>query len=430
MEKKALSEQEKEENRRVKAFQAKRVFTPARPIIEERFFAGRTSQRDRLFDAVVQRGKHAILFGERGVGKTSLAKIMSPVLEKAHKNILALFITCSDSDDFSSIWMTVFYEIQQQAKIRHLNFNGGEEYLDFITNDPETKGGIVPDDVRIGLSIVAKELLVIVIIDEFDRVEDSQTKNLFANTIKVLSDHDVDATLILTGVAKNVSELIEHHQSIQRCLTYIQMPRMRNEELREFVEKALGELEMSIDEDALGTIVWFSRGFPHFTHALGQAASINAIRRDSTRISREDVMSSIVQAIGELDPIIRSTYRTATLSSQSKNIFDEVLLACALADFDEQGFFSPAEVKRHLTQILKREVTYATFSGHLHDFCEEKRGRILEKEQIGTKKRYKFRFEDPLTQPYIILEACEKKLITIPSSPSSSSRPSEQELPF
>lgn len=419
-------ELEKEQERRRRVFHAKRVFTPSAPIDQENLFAGRAVQRERLIDAIVQKGKHAILYGERGVGKTSLAKIMSPTLEKAHKGLLAPFVTCDDSDDFSSIWMKIFYEIQQEAKVRHLNFNGGEDFLDFVTTDPETKGGIVPDDVRIGLSIVAKELLVIVIIDEFDQIKDQETKKLFSNTIKTLSDHSVDATIILTGVAGDVTELIEYHQSIQRCLVYIQMPRMREGELREFVEKALAELDMEIDDDALGVIIWFSRGFAHFTHALGQAASIRAIGMDSARIAKQDVLGSLVQAIEELDPIIRATYRSATLSSQS-NLFQEVLLACALADFDEMGFFSPADIMKPLCQILGRDVTIASYSSQLHDFCEPKRGKILEKIKIGNKKRFKFRFQDPFMQPYIILDGYEKKLIGEPSPPSS---PTEQELPF
>jgi DNA polymerase III gamma/tau subunit len=53
------------------------VFTPSAPIDNQALFAGRVNQLNRIIGAVSQRGQHAILFGERGVGKTSLANVLS-----------------------------------------------------------------------------------------------------------------------------------------------------------------------------------------------------------------------------------------------------------------------------------------------------------------------------------------------------------------
>lgn len=56
--------------------QASAVFTPAVPISSDSLFAGRSTQISKLVDAINQRGQHAVLFGERGVGKTSLANVL------------------------------------------------------------------------------------------------------------------------------------------------------------------------------------------------------------------------------------------------------------------------------------------------------------------------------------------------------------------
>ena len=50
------------------------VFTPGAPIDSLDLFAGRIEQIKDVLTAVVQRGQHLVLYGERGVGKTSLAK--------------------------------------------------------------------------------------------------------------------------------------------------------------------------------------------------------------------------------------------------------------------------------------------------------------------------------------------------------------------
>lgn len=49
------------------------VFSPGAPIRERELFSGRLDQISQLLDAVRQNGKHAVIFGDPGVGKTSLA---------------------------------------------------------------------------------------------------------------------------------------------------------------------------------------------------------------------------------------------------------------------------------------------------------------------------------------------------------------------
>ncbi|NKB17948.1 MAG: hypothetical protein HC770_07495 [Pseudanabaena sp. CRU_2_10] len=52
----------------------------------------------------------------------------------------------------------------------------------------------------------------IIIVDEMDRLtRDSYFTALMADTIKTLSDHSTNITLILVGVANSVEELIAEH---------------------------------------------------------------------------------------------------------------------------------------------------------------------------------------------------------------------------
>src|ERR1700722_4968405 len=81
------------------------VFTPNAPINRKDLFAGRTPQIQNLLNAIFQRGQHAIIYGERGVGKTSLANIISdwmPALEKYNYQIVKS--NCPASSSYSSLW--------------------------------------------------------------------------------------------------------------------------------------------------------------------------------------------------------------------------------------------------------------------------------------------------------------------------------------
>src|SRR5271168_2712118 len=55
---------------------AKKVFTPATPISRKALFAGRHEQLTQAIGVMSQPGQHAIVFGERGVGKTSLVSVL------------------------------------------------------------------------------------------------------------------------------------------------------------------------------------------------------------------------------------------------------------------------------------------------------------------------------------------------------------------
>ena len=60
-------------------------FRPSEPI-DSKAFAGRESQITDVINACVQRGQHAVIFGERGAGKTSLVNTLCKML--GHKFVM------------------------------------------------------------------------------------------------------------------------------------------------------------------------------------------------------------------------------------------------------------------------------------------------------------------------------------------------------
>lgn len=55
------------------------VFTPNNPISEAARFAGRSRQLEEVADALLTRGADLIIFGERGSGKSSLARMLHSI---------------------------------------------------------------------------------------------------------------------------------------------------------------------------------------------------------------------------------------------------------------------------------------------------------------------------------------------------------------
>ena len=383
-------------------FEASQLFTPSAPLTEDDLFAGRSEQIRKMLDATAERGKHVILFGERGVGKTSLARLIANFFPKTLRRFYVVRAQVDPTDDFSSLWRKVFRDI-------HVRISD-EEGADSVPVSSLIEGDIYPDDVRRELeSLFSLNDIPIIIIDEYDKISDPSANELMANTIKSLSDYGINVTLVLVGVADNIVELIGEHQSVQRCLEQILMPRMDEDERREVLEKALPRLGISIQPAASNKIISLSRGLPSYIHSLGLYAVQNACNRKSLDLIEEDVDVAIARAIEKAQEIIRENYSVAVHSNRTDTLYKEVLLACAMAGTNDRGMFVPQSVCTPLETILKRRVEISTFQQHLKKFIAPERGGILVRK--GRERAYQFRFADPIMQPFVIMKGIEQRLV-------------------
>jgi Cdc6-like AAA superfamily ATPase len=383
------------------------AFSPSAPIDTADLFAGRQAQVSSVIGAVFQRGQHVIIFGERGVGKTSLANVLFDFLSQVGlQSLESGTINCDESMDFSSLWHKIFRDMSYHSNTSKPGFmpqtNVQRNSLDSLL--PEQ---VTPDDVRHALQILPSQSVII--IDELDRLSHaSNTTTLLTDTIKTLSDHSVKTTLILVGVASSVDELIKEHQSVERALIQVHMPRMSEAELYETINKGLARAGMTMDESQKKQIARLSKGLPHYTHLLGLHAARKAVERASRQITQEDVSKAIRTAVSDAQQSIINAYHKA-ISSPRENLYKQVLLACAMTQTDFLGYFSASDVKEPMASIMGKFYDVPQFAQHLNSFCEEERGQILQR--TGTPRRYRFRFINPLLQPFILMKGIESGLL-------------------
>jgi Cdc6-like AAA superfamily ATPase len=383
------------------------AFRPSAPIDSVALFAGRTQQVGMIMNAIFQKGQHAIIYGERGVGKTSLANTLYDFLKGMGLPQMTIgTINCDSTVNFSNLWKRVFRETFVEVKTTQTGFQGvalPETRIPFIS---KVTDNVTPEDVRYLFQTIGKP--TIVILDELDRIQDESTRALIADTIKTLSDHAVDVTLILVGVASAVNELLASHKSIERALVQVSLPRMSMPELIEIIDKGLARVSMTIAENVKYLIVGMSQGLPHYTHLLTLGAAQHANNVDRTHITPEDIKSAIASSVANAQQTLITDYHKA-VSSPRENMFTEVLLACALAKTDGLGYFSASDVKPPLAAIKNRTYDVSAFSRHLNDFCEPERGAVLEK--FGQPRRYRFRFANPLMEPFVIMKGFSDKMV-------------------
>jgi Cdc6-like AAA superfamily ATPase len=369
------------------------AFTPNAPVNGLDVFAGRQEQIDRVFGAVFSRGQHAAIYGERGVGKTSLANIIYDVVIAAGQhNFIPARVNCSHGITFAEIWREIFKQLP-------ITRDG-----DTFKLDDEVPDNPNSEEIR-GL-LEHLDNPAIIVIDEFDRV-DQITATLMADTIKTISDRATDATLVVVGVAETLDELIEEHASVVRALVQVEMKRMSFDELLETIAKGLIKADMSMPEPIRLRIATLSQGLPHNTHLLAKHAALAAVRDGRTEVNESDYKHAIQEAVTDKLQTLGKVYQQATYSPK-KNIFAQVLLACALAA-DKSGVFSAKDVRDPLRRITKENYEIQAYIRHLDKFSQS-RGPVLKKG--GMKRRFQYKFVEPLMQPYVVMKGLSEGLIT------------------
>ncbi len=367
------------------------VFTPGAPIDDYSLFGGRMDQVMDVINAVGQKGRHVILYGERGVGKTSLANVLAEVFEGFDDlNLKSVGVNCQTLDDFASVWSSIF---------RELEWGGNGEWEGRIPQEPE--------QIRYALEHLGSQALIV--LDELDRLEDDVALSLLADTIKTLSDHAVPATLVLVGVADSVDELLGDHVSVGRALTQVHLPRMSTSELEEIVDKGLSELHFEITPDARRRVARLSEGLPFYTHSLALHATQHAVADDRGVIEDLDVSRAVELVVSKTQHSIRVAYEKATRSPRKDTLFQQVMLASALAPKGPLGHFTAGAVREPMSRILGEEVDISKFNRHLSAFAGAKRGQALEKS--GEERSWHYRFADPLLQPFVILSGLAREEI-------------------
>jgi hypothetical protein len=175
--------------------------------------------------------------------------------------------------------------------------------------------------------------------------------------------------------------------------------------LAEIVDKGLAKLQMTIEASARTALTSLSRGLPHYTHALALHAAVVAIEADQPLISRVHVTTAIKRALEDAHQSTKSAYTKAVSSSHRESLYAQVLLACSLAHCDPMGYFAPADVRDPMTKIMGEPYDIENFNQHLAAFCEDARGSVLHR--IGGERRYRYRFSNPLMQPYVMLRGIQ-----------------------
>lgn len=298
-----------------------RVLSPSRPLQSEEFLRGRAEQLHGIEKAMYVSGRHVLIHGLRGVGKSSLAQTAAFKLADGADPIV---VSCSRSSTFQ----TVIREIVDEAigidptvaeSIRRAGISLGPSWASVNGATEERRAPVetpvsVNDAVRLVQFLQGRYAEVpVFVIDEFDQVTCPTIQEEFANLIKQVADKHVSAHFIFCGIGESIDAIMSAHASADRYFHAVELKQLPWEARDEIVVHAADQLGIEIDRDTVIRIAMISDGFPHYVHFIAEKLFWRVFEAENGgRVTPELFDLAMSDAAGAMDMKLRGPYERAT----------------------------------------------------------------------------------------------------------------------
>ncbi len=351
----------------------------SQPVIDRESFAGRHDALAQLINSIEQQRVHVVIYGERGIGKTSLAHVFAETAREAR--YLVLYGSCGTEATFDPMFRAFAAKIPAIFHKSVLPTSAEAErggHLDAML--PERFG---PRELaEVFADIVGTR--VIIILDEYDRVLDPLFRRDVAELIKNLSDRAARVQLVLTGVAQNLDELIGYAPSIRRNIIGLPMRPLTVAEVRQVL--ALGETaaDISYSDEAAHMIATMAGGSPYLVRLLAHRAGMAALDGRRNHVDENHGRAAVERVLTDWNASLPRRVQ-AILGREEARAQWPLLVAAARAGSTADGFFTvddvvtelgggaPASVERDLRLFV-----------HSYD--------LLEASESGSELRFRFRY--------------------------------------
>jgi len=392
------------------------VFSPARAITSIEFLKGRQTNLKEISRAFTSPGRHAFVYGDRGVGKTSLALTSAQIHQSSDANPIC--VSCdSETTLFTLIKNVATTALARQTfQVERIISTAGFSFNFFSgSKQKEIMSGMPPEIESMNECVDVIRMLPyfhsrspVVVIDEFDRIKNKKTRRQFAEFLKKVSDSQCDSKFIICGIATTLDELIDEHLSVARNLASIELKRLSHDGRWEIIDDAAARIGVKISKDMNVRIGQISDGFPHYIHLIGEKL-LWAIYDDPelvTTARKRHFDNGVAAAVKEAEALPRVAYQKAT--EKYTDDYKEVLWA--LADGPHlRRQTTDTFTKSYLPIMSRRDgrtvLDKAKFSNRLNRLKTESHGKILTASGQGW-----YEYTDNIVRGYVRLKAQQENV--------------------
>jgi Cdc6-like AAA superfamily ATPase len=341
------------------------LFSPGQEILDPTRFSGRRETIKQAIKVLCRQGTSMIVYGERGVGKTSFIEMIKLIaqdqVELIHRHKLqnlrppsgfqykVISIECDDDvDDTGKVLQRLITSpegiksilgpriekmestIKDKAAVKLFKgaLNLSSEYEEKLVGTDFKEESIYELFTNLIISITQSVLEpdegLLIAIDEFDKVKDNSK---MASIIKTLSKNKVK--FLISGIASSYTDLIKHHASIERQLFdgRIKINQMEDTEIENIFHLAENNSGGMIKFESrfVAEVKKRSHGFPYYAQLFGQLGLDRYVEVYGQSKKGVVTLDHLMQGLTEFakyDPKLDQIY----LSSISNDPSREILL--------------------------------------------------------------------------------------------------------
>lgn len=390
------------------------VFTP-RTVVSREMFTRRNEPdlyenpglQDSLVEAIRERGAQILVFGDTGVGKSSLVRYAAEDGETSMLTVECRSRRSFDDHCEDGLRQLIDFEEVEVVDERTTAREGEAGVSKIIT----LKGTLRREDGTTSrfeairrtpldalLQAMEDNRIQLLVFDNFQNV-DERERSRFGEAMELMSDR-ASATdnikVIVVGIAEDASSLLGSSGSIRRRTVELGVPRMPDDEIREIFATGFRLLGIRADGRALAALVFYSDGFPYFAHLLGLNAARVMRRRDESLVQEGIVEGALKRAAAEVEqtfePRVRIAFEAGGDVRPRRRILEvmaysgsrELLSSEIVSEYENRfgGVSDPGFLQAALGQLI-----------------QEKYGSTLARR--GPRGRFMYRFSDPRMRPYL-----------------------------
>ena len=381
----------------------------------ERLF-GRERVLQQLSRAFNSSGRHAFIYGDRGVGKSSLALTCAYLVQCSTEE--PIYVPCGSGQTFGELIFAAAnaglppeerLETASSGQSITLPFGmgGGSRGQASRANFGSPKSLTDALELVRYLSTRRKGRTVI-IFDEFERITSENDKGLFAEFIKNLPAYENEISIIICGIGSSIDEMMGAHQSVSRKLESIPVDKISHDELWKIIEAPALELGVSVDKSLLIRASILSDRFPHYVHLLAEsmfwAMHDDNVQNESASI--DHFRLAVKGTLERTEAVHKSAWYKATLKTTATKDYEAALFA--LADRSDSRLqvvdIYDRSYRRIATQLSGNDdsniLDKERFNQRLLRLREDSHGRVV----IGHGSGW-FSFRENVFRGYVRLEA-------------------------
>jgi AAA ATPase-like protein len=298
--------------------------SPENPIRLTQFLKGRDAEFASLEQELRYFGGIPFIFGNRGVGKTSLARTVAQQI--SHSDREHIYVPCAPGARMLNIFREIALELlnqtvrlaDKQELSRKLEINLSMNPGIKLTVESRAPKLDKFEDVNMAVrtlreidALLPNARQTVVIIDELEELNDEDRKDL-AFLVKQAGDQRFAVRFMLVGIAENVHELIGAHESVPRYITEVSLDPLVPQVLIDIVTYAAEQVGVVVDENILYRIAIIGNGYPHFAHLMGKTILAAAISNNSYTVTPDIYSQGVKRAVKESIQQLRMSYEAAT----------------------------------------------------------------------------------------------------------------------